>query len=165
LYEHHHIHDFIEFFRATKQGISQKCAALYRSGQSLHQIVRETGIPKTTVIEALQSIGFVPANTAGRKSKSSALNMRAPKGTPPYGFSWLRGRLVVNPAEIENVRTIIQLRQKDHTLRAITDHLNSLGRRTRSGKPWEHSVIRRIFLRHKKNPNLLEEVLSWVSPN
>ena len=163
--EHHQSHDFIEFFRATRQGISQKCAELYRSGQSLRQIVRETGIPKTTVIEALQAIGFVPAKAAGRKPKSSALTMRPPKGVPPYGFSWLRGRLVVNPAEIENVRTIIQLRQKDHTLRYIADHLNGLGRRTRSGTPWEHSVIRRVVLRHKKNPNLLEEVLSWVSPN
>lgn len=163
--EHHQHHDFIDFFRATRQGISQKCAELYRSGQSLRQIVRETGIPKTTVIEALQSIGFVPANAASRKAKASAQVMRAPKGVPPYGFSWLRGRLVVNPAEIENVRTIIQLGQKNYTLRAIADHLNGLGIRTRSDTPWEHSVIRRVILRHKKNPNLLEEVLSWVSPN
>ncbi|OFZ55151.1 MAG: hypothetical protein A2428_13105 [Bdellovibrionales bacterium RIFOXYC1_FULL_54_43] len=45
-----------------------------------------------------------PGNTR-RKAKGVRV------GIPPFGFSWLRGRLVVNAEEIETVRLIIKLWQ------------------------------------------------------
>ncbi|HAR44223.1 MAG TPA: hypothetical protein DCS07_16585 [Bdellovibrionales bacterium] len=56
-------------------------------------------------------------------------------GIPPFGFSWLRGRLVVNAEEIETVRLIIKLWQDGMTYTAIASHLNGHGIKTR-----KHSI-------------------------
>jgi len=86
-------------------------------------------------------------------------------GAAPYGFCWLRGRLVVDPKEIETARLVIQLWQSQQTFAAITRRLNGLKKKNRAGGKWDHSLVRSIIRRHKNNPNQIEEVISWDSKN
>ncbi len=153
-------HDYIDFFIASKQGINQRCNELYQSGLSIREIVIETNIPKTSVIEALYAAGNIQSNDGGRKSITTLRATPSRKGVAPYGFAWFKSRLVAAPTEIETVRRIINYWQSGSTLRAITDHLNGHKIKTRNGGEWEHSLIRRIIMRHKKNPKQIEEVLS-----
>ena len=133
-------------------------------GYSFHQISRESEIPKTTVVEALQNVGIVQSKTEKWQTPKNVCPRNLHKGVAPYGFGRLRGRLVATPNEIENVRMILKLWQKQKTLRDIATYLNNLGIKTRQGFLWEHSAIRRIINNHKKNPKQIEEVL-WVSQN
>lgn len=81
-------------------------------------------------------------------------------GVAPYGFTWLRGRLVADPREGEIIRLIVQSWQSGHNFTAITQLLNRLKHRTRSGKTWDHSLVRRIVLRYQQNPETYKEALS-----
>jgi hypothetical protein len=86
-------------------------------------------------------------------------------GVSPYGFAWLRGRLVMDPKEIEIVQLIIKLWQSGQKFSAIARHLNGLRKRTRSGSQWEHSLVRKIVLRYQNNSNQIEEIIKWASIN
>jgi hypothetical protein len=86
-------------------------------------------------------------------------------GIPPYGFSWVRGKLIVDPKEIETVRLMLKLRSQGLPYRDIAAKLNAAGKRTRSRTLWEHTVIRRAILRFQNEKSKLEEVISWISEN
>jgi hypothetical protein len=94
--------------------------------------------------------------TAGRSKKARSIRL----GVAPYGFAWLRGCLVADPREGEIVRLIVQSWQSGHNFTAITQQLNRLKRRTRSGGAWDHSLVRRIVLRYQQNPDSYKEALS-----
>lgn len=85
-------------------------------------------------------------------------------GVTPYGYSRLRGRLVVEPKEIETVRLILNLWQSGQSFSAIAQHLNRHRVKTRKGGTWEHSIVRSIIQRHKDNPDQIEETI-WESTN
>ena len=116
---HCQAHDYIDFFRASKQSISERCAELYRLGYLLREIAEETGIPKTT--------GIVQCKSEKRKSNLKIPARKSPKGVAPYGFAWLGNKLVVDPKEIISVHTILKFREQNKTLREIANHLNGLG--------------------------------------
>ena len=158
-------HEYLEFHSSRHEGIIQKVAPLYEKGYSLRQIADETGFPKTTIRDALLEGGIVlrPDNKQAAKLEKTARPIRL--GIAPYGFAWLRGRLVSDPREGEIVRLIVQSRLAGQTNTAITQHLNRLRKRTRSGGDWAHSLVRRIVLRYRQNPDTYKEAFSWASPN
>ncbi len=157
--------EYIEYRCSRKDTINKIVAPLYEKGLSLRQIAQEAGIPKTSVRGALisQGIGLRPHTKLAATLPKKARAMRI--GVPPYGFYWLRGRLVVDPKEIENVCLIIQLWQSRETFAVIVRRLNELKKKTRCGGKWDHSLVRNIILRHKNNPNKIEEVILWGSKN
>jgi len=119
--------------------------------------------PRTTVRNSLRRAGIelrLSPSLPG-KSRRKARGVRV--GIPPYGFSWLRGRLVVNAEEIETVRLIVKLWQDGMNYTAIAVHLNGHGIKTRKHSSWDHSLIRRVVKRHQQNPNQVEEVIKWES--
>jgi hypothetical protein len=156
-------HDFIELTYLSQEGIFLKCAPLYRKGRTIRQITKETGIPKSTVRDALKN-GGVNLRPSAREPKSRSFMARRPGiGIPPYGFSWHQGHLVVNPQEIETLRLIIKLWQEELSPAAIAARLNGHGNMPRRSSKWDHSAIKKLIVRYQTNPKQFEEVFSWDS--
>ncbi len=157
--------EYLAFHSSRKEGVFQKAAPLYEKGYSLRQIADETGFPRSSIRDALVA-GGVDLGSGDRQTSKLAKSARPIRlGVAPYGFAWLRGRLVMDPRESEIVRLIVQSWQSGQNYTAITQQLNRLKRRTRSGGAWDHSLVRRIVLRYQQNPDSYKEALSWVSPN
>ncbi|MBI3558312.1 MAG: recombinase family protein, partial [Deltaproteobacteria bacterium] len=144
--------------------ISEKCIALYATGRNLLQIARETGVPRPNVRQTLIEAGVAIRTHHSRPDETTIKAEKLQVGVTPFGYSRLRGRLVVEPKEIETVRLILNLWQAGRSLSAIAQHLDSHGYKTRKGGRWEHSIVRHIVLRHKDNPDQIEETI-WESTN
>ena len=71
-------------------------------------------------------------------------------GVIPYGYAYLEGQLVKNPAEYAVVNKIIKFWQSGKSLIAIAKLLNDQNVPTRLGKKWVHSVVGAIVKRHQK---------------
>jgi len=157
--------EYIEFQTSRKEGISKKIAVLYGEGLSLRQVSDETGVAKSSVRETLIGDGVElrphPKVAVGRNFASKPTRV----GIPPYGFAWLRGRMVVDPREIETVRLIIHSWQAGCTVTAIAHKLIRLRKKTRNGGIWDHSLVRKIIVRYQHNPRSIEEVFTWESKN
>ncbi|OFZ55144.1 MAG: hypothetical protein A2428_13065 [Bdellovibrionales bacterium RIFOXYC1_FULL_54_43] len=136
---------------------------MYRAGLSLKQISAQVRKPKTTVRNAIRRAGIelrmAPSPPGNNRRKAKGVRI----GIPPFGFSWLRGRLVMNAEEIETLRLIIKLWQEGMTYTSIASHLNGHGIKTRKRSRWDHSLIRRVVLRYNQNPKQIEEILKWES--
>jgi hypothetical protein len=132
---------------------------------SLREISAETGRSKTAVLTALKRQGINLRSFAPGSARKLRPNHQLRIGIPPYGFAWLRGKLVPDTKEMQVVRLMFKLRQQGLSYRSVAAKLNALGKRTRSRTLWEHTVIRRAILNLESNPELLEEVLSWESKN
>lgn len=146
-------------------GIFREIAPLYEKGLTLRQIAAQTGLPKTTIRDALAEGGIVLRPSGSLPAKRRPTDKPTQIGVPPYGFSWFRGRLVADPKEIENVHLILRLRKSGRSFTGIAEHLNQLRIRPRRGSRWDHSAIRKIVNRHKDSSNQPEEVLTWDSVN
>ena len=143
------VHDKIDLFHLGAQGIFQKAAPLYASGQSLREIARELGISKTTLRQTL-----IDGGTELRPSNRSLRNLpkrtpRAHVGVAPYGYCIIHGKLVEVPKEQQTVRLMMRLRSEGKSLTAIADHLNSYKVKPRTAKSWDHSIVRSIIKRHQ----------------
>lgn len=66
-------------------------------------------------------------------------------GKPPLGYRGVNGRLEIVPKEAEIVRKVFEMRKSGVTLQGIADALNEVGYRSRSGKPFRHSVVQSIL--------------------
>lgn len=119
---------------------------LYEKSLSIRDIEEVTGIPKSTVLEALKASGISLRNPANGNIDRTK-NKRG--GPTPYGYAYLDGKLLIDPKEQIGVRKILKLRQDGQTFQAIADELNHKKTPTSSGKPWVKSVISSIFLRTK----------------
>ena len=149
IHEPRYPHDFIELSPRTQQRIYEKCAPLYTKGLSIRDIEAQTGIPKTTVREALTKSGMVLRNHMNGKASKTDRTKNKRGGHTLYGHAYLDGQLIIDPKEQIIVRKILKLRHEGKTFQAIADHLNDQKAPTRSGKPWIKSVIRSIVLRSK----------------
>lgn len=73
------------------------------------------------------------------------------RGVPPYGFVVVAGKLVEDPREQKIVQRVLAQWRSGKSFNAIAQTLNVQKVRPRSGKSWDHSVIRSIVQRNKSN--------------
>jgi hypothetical protein len=156
-------HDYIELSSLSKQGISEKASQLYASGLSLRQISRELNCSKTYIRKTLIDSGMdLGLQCSGQKSAGKwARKFRS--GNPPFGYRILRGRLILDAAEIEVVLLVMNLWRSGTAHRAIARHLNVHEVKNRKDSSWDHSLVRSIVERHKDKKIILEEEQSWES--
>jgi hypothetical protein len=94
--------DVIPISSRLKTRIIDTCRPLRERGLSLREIANQTGIPKTSIADALrredrrQRLKENLANMKPRKAKG-----RAP-GRPPFGYGYLDGKLVKDPNEFQD---------------------------------------------------------------
>lgn len=145
-------HDFINLTSCTNQGISNQVTELYGSGLSLRAISTRLGRSKNFVRTTLNKakIPTRPFNTAIKCGGPSSIVLHS--GITPFGYSCLRGRLILDAKEIEIVQQIINHWQLGMSYSAIARFLNGKNIRCRIGKRWWASSIRAIIIRHKDKP-------------
>lgn len=83
-------------------------------------------------------------------------------GAAPYGFMYFRGRLVVHPKEFEVLQMIVERHKKGEGTCAIARYLNSLKVRSKRGKTWEHSAIRKVIEHYSANAERIERALRAI---
>jgi hypothetical protein len=143
-------HDFIAFSPKIRRPRPSEFRSLYDSGLSISQISDRLGVAKSTVRDALASAGAVLRNFKSRhKSKKYGTNVAHP-GTMPYGFLSLDAQVVMDPREQSIIQTMLRLWQSGKSIKAICDQLNGRKVSTRSGRPWNPDVIRKIIKRSEK---------------
>ena len=144
-------HDFIELSPRTPSRIYEKCAPLYKNGHSIRDIEVRTGIPKTTVREALKKMGMALRNPQGGNASKIDGTKNKRGGHTPYGFAYLDGQLLIDPKEQTIVRKILKLHHSRLTGNAIARELNNQKIPSRNGKSWSPSVVREIIKRNISN--------------
>jgi len=119
---------------------------------------------RTKVRGALKRAGVaLPTEKLGSVGACARRRSR-PAGAAPYGYCWLRGRLVPDPREIETLRIILSLWESGKSLSDIGRDLDRQRIKTRRGGRWKPATIRAIVQRHKGKSDSIEEVL-WESTN
>lgn len=66
-------------------------------------------------------------------------------GSAPFGWQWTEGenrKLIPHPIEHEIIRTMIDLRNEGMTLKALADHLNTRGIKSKRGGLWYASSVK-----------------------
>jgi len=144
-------HDFIELSPRTPSRIYAKCAPLYENGLSIRDIEERTGIPKTTVREALKKKGMSLRNPQGGNATKIDNTKNKRGGHTPYGYAYLDGQLLVDPKEQIIVRKILKLHQSGLSGNAIARELNNQKIPSRNGKLWSPPVVREIIKRSTSN--------------
>lgn len=88
---------------------------------------------------------------AGRRLKASRGGY-AGYGSPRFGQRAEEHELAPEPAEIETIARIVELREAGGTLRSITAALNDEGRPAKRGGRWHTETVRRILARLPDHP-------------
>ncbi|MEZ4872695.1 MAG: recombinase family protein [Bdellovibrionales bacterium] len=143
--EPNHHHDFIELSPRTQSRIYEKCAPLYEKGLSIRDIEERTGIPKSTVREALTKSGVSLRNPLNGNARHIDRLHTKRGGHTPYGYAYLDGQLLIDPKEQIIVRKILKLHQSGMSGNAIATELNCQKIPSRTGKTWRPCVVRRII--------------------
>ena len=142
-------HDHIDLLIKTHPRVFERCGPLYEKGMSLREIAKQTGIPKTSIKEALNAAGVALRNySSGRYPLSKRATVQKP-GRPPYGYGYLDGQLAIDPREYSVVKQILDLWQSGKTFNAIAAVLNKKKIKSRNQKKWTRSVVRGIVIRHE----------------
>lgn len=71
-------------------------------------------------------------------------------GAIPFGYTYLEGKLVVEPSEYRIVLEIDRRLSAGESLRAIARILNDRKVPTRFGRKWNHEVVKKIHQRHNQ---------------
>lgn len=69
-------------------------------------------------------------------------------GATPFGYTYLEGKMVVEPREYRVITEMARARAAGKGLRAIARSLNERRIPTRRGKKWNHEVVKQILERH-----------------
>jgi len=93
-----------------------------------------TGVPVSSIFETMKS-----QKRALRSTKA------ARKTNPPFGYAWLSGKLVANPAEYKTVELIRNLHGSGMRPYHIEKHLNERKIPTRSGGKWFARIVTNIL--------------------
>ena len=149
-------HDFIELFQNSKHRIFATAAPLYQGGHSLREISTMTGIPYTTLNSELKknkvqlrpNKSVSPAVVFQQKFKSST--------APPYGFTYMGGRLEKDAREYSTLLVIHHHWQLGQSASAISHYLNSKKLKSRSQKAWSRNVILKIIERLENKTIVIE---------
>lgn len=111
-------------------------------GLSASQIAQQIGASKQMVLARLRRAGVHRTERKGRARDS----YRYPN--PAYGLRVIGGQLVPNPAEMKVVRKIVTARDRDGwTWKAIAEHLNAAGLKSRTGVAWDLVRVHRVYRR------------------
>lgn len=132
--EPHHPHEIIDIFPSIKSRIIKKCVPLYEKGYSLAQTSEITGVASTSIFKVMK--------TLKRKRRSS---QKARKTNPPFGYSWLSGKLVINPVEYKTILLIRDLHESGMLPYQIEKYLNEQKVPTRNGGKWFARIITNII--------------------
>ena len=132
-------HEIIEFTFPGKGRISEKAIELYEKGHSSAETAAMTGLPATSLFEALkeQKISTRPAWKTRRTN-------------PSYGYAWLSGEIVMNPVEYKNVLLILELSKIGKRPHQIAKYLNEKATTPRRGKKWFARTVTDIIHREVK---------------
>lgn len=143
-------HVIIELPTLARVHSKDRMAELYRAGNSLREIERQLCIPKTTARMALIEVGVEMRTSINHQSSCGSSHTGMRSGTIPYGYTYLEGKLVVEPREYKNVLEILRLQKSGSSFRAIARTLNNRKITTRLGKRWTHEIIKRICEREQQ---------------
>ena len=65
-------------------------------------------------------------------------------GRPPYGFDLVEGKLVKNEGEQKVLSVVRQCKDNGMSIKNIVQELTGLGFKSRTGKPFYYSQVRRL---------------------
>jgi hypothetical protein len=151
--------DFIHFSKVLHSGLFQEARQFYESGLSLEQVAGRLKKSKTFIRSTLIAGGVSLRPSIHTPDGKAARNQGRMAGAAPYGFTYLRGQLVVHPDEVENLLFILELWHQGQGARAISRLLNDRRIPSKTGKLWDHSVVTSIIDRREKHKELLVEFL------
>jgi hypothetical protein len=144
------LHDFIPLSLRTKDRIFEKCAPLYKNGMSLRDIEERTGISKFLITKSFLKNNLPIRDFKNVKNLPEDCHSYKKVGQPPYGFTYLDGKLVLDPKEHLIVRKIMSLWHRGMSMRAIALELTAKKITNRKGTKWHHGVISSIIKHQKK---------------
>jgi hypothetical protein len=130
--------DFIPFAVRRRVSFSSEIADSYSEGASLQKLARLHRVSKNTARRTLQDQGV-----AIRHSKNWQDGYF--RGTPPYGFVAIDGKLMACPREQQNLQIILKLWQSGSTIADITRHMNHHKIQPRRAREWHYMTIRSIL--------------------
>lgn len=114
---------------------------------SLEAVAKEMRIAKSSVRRKLQWLGISLRPGTHSPEGKLAKKRRRFAGHAPYGYFFIRGRLVEHPKEIEVVHRILDLRKSGASFVSIAKTLNADGVLTRKGGHWWHPLVAAIVRR------------------
>lgn len=144
-------HDFIKHSIKTRSQKISEFKALYESGLSLRQIQARTGLCKNKIRNDLERMGVVIRDFSRGSKQRHDLTQVVRSGAIPFGYTYLEGKLVVEPSEYRVVLEIFRRVETGQSLRSIAQILNERKVPTRFGKKWNHDVIKQIYRRYKQD--------------
>jgi len=103
-------------------------------GRNCNYIAKELEVSKSTVRDTVRRYGL-SKNFPGRQLK----------GQIPYGWKFIKGRLIEHKGEQKIIATMMELRMKGTSLRAIANFLEEYGIKTKNGGKWQASTIMKIL--------------------
>ena len=133
-----HPHEIIEFSFPGRRRITKKAVEIYEKGHSIAETALITGLPKTSLFEAMKA-NKIPTRPLWRAGKPNAA----------YGYAWLSGEIVKNPAEYKTVLIIVDLSKTVRRPHQIAKFLNENGIKPRRGKMWFARTVTDIISRNK----------------
>lgn len=138
--EHFYLVDFIPGLHSPTKIDARSVVRLYREGLSAQQVAERLDISKQAVFARLRRF-----DVRNCRRGCAPDNFRY---LPPYGQKVWRRRLVLNKKEIRVVRVMLRLRdQEQFRWSEIVAALAALGMKTRTGKTWSRSGVKRVHCR------------------
>ena len=115
-----------------------------------------TGIPYSTLNDELKK-NKMQLRPNRSVSPSVIFRQKFKNSTPPpYGFTYMGGRLEKDAREYPTLLVIHRQWQLGQSATAIANHLNSKGLKSRSQKTWSRNVILNIIERLENKTIVIE---------
>jgi hypothetical protein len=119
------------------------------------EISRITEVSLTTVRESLVRDEISPRSYLQGSKSSKKRGSGKVRGNPPYGFKYVRGRLVPHPQEFETLRLLLRWTKQGHTYEQVSALPNADRLRPRRASVWSRFTMREIAKCHEANPEVI----------